>query len=734
MSSMSVRPLPAGTIIRERYEVADVLGTGGFAVAYRAKDNRLSDWVVVKELAPQSATRAESGAIDLDPANREAAGRLRQRFLEEAALLGKIKLPGVLPVRESFIDNGTAYYVTPFIEGAITLDHVIANQGRLHADEATDILYQLLETLEELHKQRILHHDIKPSNVLISTKGEAYLIDFGAAREWQADVNVQHTVLFTPGYAPLEQMAERGKRGPATDLYALSATAYHMLAGQAPPPSPERASGRELPSLRILRPDLDTNVAEAIEQGLALKFGDRPRNILRFRELLAGPTLFTETSTVEDYDKKAVRLRTFKIGAKECPSCGGLLEEPKPLKPDNCPVCRMGHIKNRKIAENACPVCCRGVMHRVKNEMVFCPKCRFGTLDLKRKGLLGGKFDATCNSCKSEFSVDKQQVTFADESHTWAEWRERSNRQLEAYVCTDCHAQLDIFPGGQVQLMTLGQNPHKSRRVGEYFYPEEWWRIAAGIAPGAGNACCDSCSADFYREGNDLTLVDCHLDPFGFGEEFLGRLIHRDQMPWLGAGKFSGEPGLLCATCFTEFDYVSGGLALVRSANTRLTAAATHPKTLHDWGRIAHSLPQTSEEEDFELKFDETIRGAYRSGKINLEDNPDLLWSGPATRVDDSATGQLRITMAEVRFGGFLKKARFRLDEVAAVEAVGVDLFLELQPNLGQVGFTITPIELKVRLSSATRALVLDVNDLFERLKAALEVLERSNTGQHNPL
>ena len=117
---------------------------------------------------------------------------------------------------------------------------VLARSGRLDVDGALDILYQLLETLEGIHAESVIHRDIKPANILVLKNGETELIDFGAAREWHADVTLHHTVLFTPGYAPLEQMTERGKRGPASDIYSLSATMYHCLTGTVPPSAAER--------------------------------------------------------------------------------------------------------------------------------------------------------------------------------------------------------------------------------------------------------------------------------------------------------------------------------------------------------------------------------------------------------------------------------------------------------------------------------------------------------------
>ena len=203
------------------------------------------------------------------------------------------------------------------------------------------ILLQLLDILEGIHAKRILHRDIKPSNILVSPKGEVFLIDFGAAREWHADSAALQTVLFTPGYAPLEQMSDRGRRGPVTDIYALCATAYHMFAGYPPRPSAERADGTEIVPLSRLRPDLDQPLLQAIMAGLRLRFNERPQTVAELRALLIVPDPDEPSlSTVEALDATALRLSRFSFKRNECPVCSGILERPRPLRTGICPVCR----------------------------------------------------------------------------------------------------------------------------------------------------------------------------------------------------------------------------------------------------------------------------------------------------------------------------------------------------------------------------------------------------------
>jgi serine/threonine protein kinase len=133
--------------LAERFQIERLLGRGGFSLAYLAKDRERGDEVVVKELAPAGLQRREDDVLELAGLGQTQAMHLRQRFLEEAVLLGRLNLRGLLPVRSSFSQNGTAYYATDYIAGVVTLDDMMRGEGQMHAQGALDLMYQLLETL-----------------------------------------------------------------------------------------------------------------------------------------------------------------------------------------------------------------------------------------------------------------------------------------------------------------------------------------------------------------------------------------------------------------------------------------------------------------------------------------------------------------------------------------------------------------------------------------------------------
>lgn len=717
------QPLSIGTLLAGRFEVERVLGRGGFGIAYECADVVRRDKATVKELAPFGCLRNEAGLIDLETGG-VSAHRLRQSFLEEARILSRLNVPGILPIRAVFSENGTAYYATDQLKDGQTLERLLLQEGRMDPAGAMDILFQLLETLEAVHAKGILHRDIKPSNVLVSAKGQACLIDFGSAREWHADESTRHTVLYTPGYAPIEQLSERGRRGPATDLYGLCATAYRMLTGAIPMPSTDRAAGAELTPLRMLRPDVELAIANAIEAGLRVRYHDRPQTAAEFRSMLVDAEELDDQGSLAAYDSKLVKLQRFGFERRQCPACGGLLESPKPLRKWACPVCRDGMIRKRDIASRLCPSCQSGTLHKRPNDkpLGFCPICQ-AELAQRKQGLVQRKVFLDCLGCKTTFEVQGSGLTItspperAGESKTAEEWRESAGRSNQVWVCDGCAAQYDVLDDGR-----WGQVMPKPKRY-HALYPDEWARVAAGLPPGAGNAVCDVCRADYFVDNNRLTLLTAEVDPHKFASHHLGRLLDADDIRWLGVGKESLKPGLVCVDCGTEFDNDGDYLRLVKSANRLLVRQVGEPKKLIDWHRIALGLPEVHEEHEFRTDVLTAIRYAYETGDLSFDAKNDVVWKGPAMR--DQRSGNLLIAKGEIQFGGLMKKAKAPLDAVVEAAAKGDVLSMQLSGDEEPTIFQITPVELTVHLSSGNHSVTLSAENLAKRLSVEKPVSKR---------
>lgn len=711
--------LTPGWLFADRFEVREVLGRGGFGIAYLAFDQLRGDLVVVKELAPIGITRSSNGVLRFSDSEGQ---RLREQFLEEASLLSRLSIPGVPPIRLTFRENGTAYFATDYVPDSQTLDEVINFQGPLSPRLAVDILLGLLDVLESVHSRQILHRDIKPSNVLVTARGEVFLIDFGSAREWHADSTTTHTVLYTPGYAPPEQMSQRARRGPATDLYALSATFYAMVTGSPPPSAADRAAGFRIRPLSDLCEDLDPIVSRTIEKGLSLAYNDRPLTVPEFRDLLAGDFEPPVDDSLTALDDTLLRLKKFSYDRRACPSCKGLLIEPRPLKRGACPVCQSGTIRKREIQDRLCPVCRSGVLKLLKNisPLAICPSCCRGALSYQRRSLVSLEQVATCSDCEARFEVRSGKLAVMEdgaEFHDLEYWRNLSGRSTEIWKCDDCSAQFDTLADSRwAQILPKPTGPH--RRL----YPEEWSRVAMGLEPGAGNAQCDACNADFYLEKDKITLLDAHEDPHGFAEAYLGRLLTLEHVRWLGAGKTSPNPGLLCDECHTEFDKDNQYLRLVATANRRLARHIDQPKVMEDWHRLAQGLPTIHTEENFEAEIESALRVAYRNGKISFDNADTILWKGDATKDGENRPSTLTITQETIIFGKLFRIQRQPTDALVGVWADDDEIHFQFSGERERVGYRIEQVELVAHLRSGDQTIVVTARDLAARLTAELNL------------
>jgi serine/threonine protein kinase len=282
--------LTAGTMLRDgTYRLGSVLGQGGFGITYRASDVTLQREVAVKEFFPLGCGRAGALVQPTITSSLPDFEEARAKFLKEARVLARFRHPGIVQVYAVWEENGTAYFAMEMLHGR-ALSGVLEEHGRpLDEAEVLPILRQVLEALAEVHVAGLLHRDIKPDNIMLTDLQRAVLIDFGAAKEVAATPRSQaHSIVVTPGYAPLEQYARRARRGAYTDIYALCATMYHLLGGEAPPAASDRAVGVELVPLRQLNPNVSHRVAGAIEQGLQTEIDKRPQTVPEFLALLQG--------------------------------------------------------------------------------------------------------------------------------------------------------------------------------------------------------------------------------------------------------------------------------------------------------------------------------------------------------------------------------------------------------------------------------------------------------------
>ena len=227
---------PGTKLLKGQYTITRYLNSGGFGITYLAKDS-LDRNVVIKECFPSSFCRRSKALVAAR--SRAHTAELRsvvQLFVREARNLSKIVHPNIVAVHQVFEDNGTAYMAIDFIDG-LDLQQVIDGAGSMPSpQQIVAMTEKLLHAVGFIHDNDMLHRDISPDNVLIDKNGEPVLIDFGAAREQASQKSRAMSALrvVKDGYSPQEFYIAGSEQGPWSDLYALGATLYHLICGEAP--------------------------------------------------------------------------------------------------------------------------------------------------------------------------------------------------------------------------------------------------------------------------------------------------------------------------------------------------------------------------------------------------------------------------------------------------------------------------------------------------------------------
>ena len=207
--------LKTGMIIVERYEIVGKIGTGGMADVYKAMDHKLNRFVAVKVLKPEF--REDTTFI--------------KKFRSEAQAAAGLTHPNIVNVFDVGDDGGVYYIVMELIEG-ITLKEYISKKGKLSIKEATSIAIQVSMGLEAAHSHGIVHRDVKPQNIIISTDGKVKVTDFGIARAASSNT-ISSNVMGSVHYSSPEQV-RGGYSDEKSDIYSLGITLYEMVTGRVP--------------------------------------------------------------------------------------------------------------------------------------------------------------------------------------------------------------------------------------------------------------------------------------------------------------------------------------------------------------------------------------------------------------------------------------------------------------------------------------------------------------------
>jgi len=259
-----------------KYTLDRQLGQGGFGVTFKATHHYLNQVVVIKTL--NESVRQHPKFADY-----------QRKFQDEARRLALFVHPHIVRVSDFFSEDGIPYMVMDYIQGQ-TLGNLVFPNHPLPEATAIQYIQQIGSALQVVHDNGLLHRDVKPDNIMLRQgTDDVVLIDFGIAREYQANFTQTHTSFVSDGYAPIEQYMPQAKRTPATDVYALAATLYALLTAKSPVSAALR-DRQPLLSPKELRPELSEAVSQAVMQGMAVEVGDRPATIDAWLQSLADVT------------------------------------------------------------------------------------------------------------------------------------------------------------------------------------------------------------------------------------------------------------------------------------------------------------------------------------------------------------------------------------------------------------------------------------------------------------
>ncbi|SDJ64415.1 serine/threonine protein kinase [Aliiruegeria lutimaris] len=275
--------LEAGVLLAGgQYRIEKFLNSGGFGMTYLAR-NSLDRIVVIKECFPSFLCHRKHGRVEVRSTGHLGEYRgLVDLFRAEARALARLQHPNIVGVHEVFDDNNTAYMALDFVEGKDLHEIVETEPERLGPVLLRELLTNVLGAVSYIHEQGVLHRDISPDNILIDRHNTPVLIDFGSARDSGRKSNLSTRLQSVKdGYSPHEFYARDLEHSASSDLYALGATFYFAITGEAPAPSQyrlaqmiERRVDPYVP-LKGKHDRYDARLLETIDQSLSVVAAQR---------------------------------------------------------------------------------------------------------------------------------------------------------------------------------------------------------------------------------------------------------------------------------------------------------------------------------------------------------------------------------------------------------------------------------------------------------------------------
>lgn len=304
--------LPAMTLKEGRFFIGKPLGAGGFGVTYIGRDLYAGEFEdarrAIKEFFPMGMAIRKNDGVSVSPSASEMVEpfeKRKQRSHREGQRIANVSasVSNVVRAYDCFPENGTMYIVMEYIDGD-TLADIVKQRGRMSWQETYDCLKPVMKALDKMHvEHHIYHMDISPDNIMLRKRpdgsyGDPVILDFGASIEDAANgaTRSRSSMVVRDGYTPPEQYAanlselvESNNETARIDEYAICATMYFALTGNAPPSSTSRLTGGEIKPLPAFGGDIPDYVADAIARGMSLRAAERYSGVGELIRALEAP-------------------------------------------------------------------------------------------------------------------------------------------------------------------------------------------------------------------------------------------------------------------------------------------------------------------------------------------------------------------------------------------------------------------------------------------------------------
>jgi serine/threonine protein kinase len=287
MGQQANTALPSGFQLEE-YTIDRQLSLGGFSIVYLAHDAAGNSYAI-KEYLPNSLALRAPGEIrpTVRPEYQGAFRYGMKCFFEEGRALARLSHPNVVRVTNFFRANDTVYMVMDYEEGRTLQEFINRHLGHISERFIRGVFTRLLNGLRVVHTNKLLHLDLKPSNIYLRTDNTPVLIDFGAARQTLSSDTPMLKPMYTPGFASPEHYGERKNLGPWSDIYSIGASMYACLSGSTPQPADERLKKDTLiPAMVRWEGQLSDQLLETIDWCLNLNHLYRPQSAFALQKAL----------------------------------------------------------------------------------------------------------------------------------------------------------------------------------------------------------------------------------------------------------------------------------------------------------------------------------------------------------------------------------------------------------------------------------------------------------------